>query len=34
MTWRLREDEEALEAGDSLELLLAPAAEPEKGEGN
>jgi segregation and condensation protein B len=28
----LREDEEALEAGDSLELLLAPAAEPEKGE--
>jgi segregation and condensation protein B len=32
----LREDEEALEPGDSLELLLAPAAEPEpdKGEGN
>jgi segregation and condensation protein B len=30
----LREDEEALEAGDTLELLLAPAAEPEKGEGN
>jgi segregation and condensation protein B len=28
----LREDEEALEAGDSLELLLAPAADPEKGE--
>src|SRR5205823_6558018 len=28
----LREDEEALEIGDSLELLLAPAAEPEKGE--
>ena len=34
----LREDEDALEAGDTLELLLAPAAEaekdPEKGEGN
>jgi segregation and condensation protein B len=30
----LREDEEALEAGDTLELLLAPAAEPEKGEGD
>src|SRR6187402_1678756 len=29
----LREDEEALEAGDTLELLLAPAAEPEKDEG-
>ena len=27
----LREDEEPLDAGDSLELLLAPAAEPEKG---
>ena len=30
----LREDEDALEAGDTLELLLAPAAEPEKGEGD
>ena len=41
----LREDEEALEPGDTLELLLAPAPEPEnapeaeqgpdeKGEGN
>jgi segregation and condensation protein B len=30
----LREDEDPLEAGDSLELLLAPAAEPEKGEEN
>src|SRR3954471_5335451 len=34
----LREDEDALEPGDTLELLLAPAAEaekdPEKGEGN
>jgi segregation and condensation protein B len=30
----LREDEDPLEAGDSLELLLAPAAEPEKDEGN
>src|SRR6201989_6365 len=27
----LREDEEPLEAGDTLELLLAPAAEPETG---
>jgi segregation and condensation protein B len=26
----LREDEDPLEAGDSLELLLAPAAEPEE----
>ena len=26
----LREDEDPLDAGDSLELLLAPAAEPEK----
>jgi segregation and condensation protein B len=26
----LREDEDALEPGDTLELLLAPAAEPEK----
>jgi len=31
---RLREDEEPLEAGDNLDLLLAPAAEPEGGEGN
>ena len=34
----LREDEDALEPGDTLELLLAPAPEPEKepekGEGN
>jgi len=30
----LREDEDALEAGDTLELLLAPAAEPEQGEEN
>jgi segregation and condensation protein B len=34
----LREDEDALEPGDTLELLLAPAAEaekePDKGEGN
>jgi segregation and condensation protein B len=28
----LREDEDPLEIGDSLELLLAPAAEPESGE--
>src|SRR5437868_13750765 len=28
----LREDEDALEPGDTLELLLAPAPEPEKGE--
>src|SRR5205814_483007 len=28
----LREDEDPLDVGDSLELLLAPAAEPEKGE--
>ena len=27
----LREDEDPLDAGDSLELLLAPAAEPEEG---
>jgi segregation and condensation protein B len=27
----LREDEDALEAGDTLDLLLAPAAEPESG---
>jgi segregation and condensation protein B len=26
----LREDEDPLDAGDSLELLLAPAAEPEE----
>jgi segregation and condensation protein B len=30
----LREDEDPLEIGDSLELLLAPAAEPETGEGS
>ena len=30
----LREDEDPLDAGDSLELLLAPAAEPEEGSGN
>jgi segregation and condensation protein B len=30
----LREDEDPLEDGDSLALLLAPAAEPEKGDGN
>jgi segregation and condensation protein B len=30
----LREDEDALEPGDTLELLLSPAPEPEKGEGN
>ncbi len=30
----LREDEDPLEAGDNLELLLAPAAEPETGEGS
>jgi segregation and condensation protein B len=30
----LREDEDPLEIGDSLELLLAPAAEPESGEGS
>jgi segregation and condensation protein B len=30
----LREDEDPLEAGDTLDLLLAPVAEPEKGEGN
>jgi segregation and condensation protein B len=29
----LREDEDPLDAGDSLELLLAPAAEPEEGGG-
>jgi segregation and condensation protein B len=27
----LREDEDPLDAGDSLELLLTPAAEPETG---
>ena len=27
----LRDDEDPLEIGDSLELLLAPAAEPETG---
>ncbi len=30
----LREDEDPLEAGDNLELLLAPAAEPEEGSGS
>src|SRR5665213_3072480 len=30
----LREDEDPLEIGDSLELLLAPAAEPESDEGS
>ena len=30
----LREDEDPLEAGDNLELLLAPAAEPEEGGGS
>ena len=30
----LREDEDPLDAGDSLELLLAPAAEPEEGGGS
>jgi segregation and condensation protein B len=29
----LREDEDPLDAGDTLELLLAPAAEPEEGGG-
>jgi segregation and condensation protein B len=29
-----REDEDPLDAGDSLELLLAPAAEPEEGGGS
>jgi segregation and condensation protein B len=29
----LREDEDPLDAGDSLELMLAPAAEPEEGGG-
>jgi segregation and condensation protein B len=28
----LREDEDPLEIGDNLELLLAPAAEPETGD--
>ena len=32
-TWRC-EDEDPLDAGDSLELLLAPAAEPEEGGGS
>jgi len=27
----LREDEDPLDAGDTLDLLLAPAAEPESG---
>ena len=30
----LREDEDPLDAGDTLELLLAPAAEPEEGGGS
>src|SRR5205809_322868 len=30
----LREDEDPLDAGDNLELLLAPAAEPEEGGGS
>ena len=30
----MREDEDPLEPGDNLELLLAPAAEPEEGGGS